>query len=394
MLGDAKLTLENAFKSLSADALAHNNQSFLDLARASLAEFQQGAKGDLEKRQIAIDALVGPVKASLEKVDEKIHALEKAREQAYGEIRQQFTQMARPRSSCAPRPQPGEGAAPAARARALGRGPVEARGRDGGHARARRFRRAGVRRERRGPHVRPDLIVKLPGGAPDRGRLEGADQRVPRRARGAGRGGAQAKIRDHARRRARPPCGAGEEELLGAVRADARGRRDVHPGRGLLQRGARVRSGAPRHGLRPERDHRVTRVAHGDLKAAAYGWRQESHRARTPRDQPAGRRSCTARLGVMVEHFSTPGQASARDRELQRGHRRRSRRRVLVSARKFKELGATSRRRGYRAATCRWRRDPCPLQVVDKKQALERNRQRRRRVGDPGARLGMRHRNA
>ena len=34
------------------------------------------------------------MKASLDKVDEKIGALEKAREQAYGEIRQQFTQMA------------------------------------------------------------------------------------------------------------------------------------------------------------------------------------------------------------------------------------------------------------------------------------------------------------
>ena len=94
MLGDTKVLLENTFKSISADALRHNNQSFLELARASLAEFQQGAKGDLEKRQMAIDQLVAPVKASLEKVDEKIQALERTREQAYGEIRQQFTQMA------------------------------------------------------------------------------------------------------------------------------------------------------------------------------------------------------------------------------------------------------------------------------------------------------------
>ena len=81
---EAQRAFEMSFKSLSADALKSNNQSFLDLARASLAEFQQGAKGDLEKRQIAIDALVAPVRASLEKVDEKIASLEKAREQAYG----------------------------------------------------------------------------------------------------------------------------------------------------------------------------------------------------------------------------------------------------------------------------------------------------------------------
>src|SRR5205085_2489503 len=45
------------------------------------------------KRQLAIDALVAPVKESLQKVDEKIQGLERVREQAYGEIRQQFAQM-------------------------------------------------------------------------------------------------------------------------------------------------------------------------------------------------------------------------------------------------------------------------------------------------------------
>src|SRR5258706_5551603 len=94
VMGDSKQALENAFRSLSAEALKSNNQQFLDLARASLAEFQQSAKGDLEKRQQAIDALVTPVKASLEKVDEKISALEKAPQNAYGEIRHLFVQMA------------------------------------------------------------------------------------------------------------------------------------------------------------------------------------------------------------------------------------------------------------------------------------------------------------
>lgn len=94
LLGDAKQALENSFRSLSAEALKNNNAAFMDLAKASLGEFQQVAKGDLEKRQQAIDALVAPVKDSLEKVDQKIHALERVREQAYGEIRQQFTHMA------------------------------------------------------------------------------------------------------------------------------------------------------------------------------------------------------------------------------------------------------------------------------------------------------------
>ena len=60
---------ETAFKALSADALARNNQAFLELARAALAQTQEAARGDLEKRQQAIAEMVTPVRASLEKVD-------------------------------------------------------------------------------------------------------------------------------------------------------------------------------------------------------------------------------------------------------------------------------------------------------------------------------------
>ncbi|MDX6560054.1 MAG: recombination protein RmuC, partial [Blastocatellia bacterium] len=56
--------LSEKFKALSRDALKDNNQSFLDLARATLEKFQTGAKGDLELRQRAIDQLVKPLKES------------------------------------------------------------------------------------------------------------------------------------------------------------------------------------------------------------------------------------------------------------------------------------------------------------------------------------------
>ncbi len=77
------------FQALSADALARNNQQFLDLAKATLAQTQESARGDLEKRQQAIAELVAPVKSSLEKVDSKIQDLEKARAGAYAALHEQ-----------------------------------------------------------------------------------------------------------------------------------------------------------------------------------------------------------------------------------------------------------------------------------------------------------------
>ena len=82
------------FKALSRDALKDNNQSFLDLARATLEKFQESAKGDLELRQKAIDQLVKPLKDSLEKVDGKIGEIEKERAGAYAELREQVKAMA------------------------------------------------------------------------------------------------------------------------------------------------------------------------------------------------------------------------------------------------------------------------------------------------------------
>lgn len=83
ILDEAQKKLSDAFKALAAEALQSNNQSFLDLAKTNLEKFQETAQGDLDKRQQAIVELVKPVKESLDKVDTKIQELEKSREGAY-----------------------------------------------------------------------------------------------------------------------------------------------------------------------------------------------------------------------------------------------------------------------------------------------------------------------
>ena len=94
MLNQAQEQLTTAFRAMSAQALQANNQTFLDLAAQTLGKFQQGAQGDLEKRQQAIQELVGPVKQSLEKLDGRIHDIEKVREGAYQALTTQVRSLA------------------------------------------------------------------------------------------------------------------------------------------------------------------------------------------------------------------------------------------------------------------------------------------------------------
>ena len=93
LLSDAQQKLSDAFRALSADALARNNQTFLDLAKATLGQTQESARGDLEKRQQAIAELLTPVANSLEKVDAKIHELEKSRAGAYAALNEQVRSL-------------------------------------------------------------------------------------------------------------------------------------------------------------------------------------------------------------------------------------------------------------------------------------------------------------
>lgn len=95
LLNTAQIQLSDAFKALSAEALRSNNQSFIDLAKATLEKFQDSARNDLESRQKAIGELVGPLKESLGKVDDKIREIEQARTHAYASLHEQIKSLFR-----------------------------------------------------------------------------------------------------------------------------------------------------------------------------------------------------------------------------------------------------------------------------------------------------------
>jgi DNA recombination protein RmuC len=89
----AAADLQNTFKALAADALKSNSSSFLLFAEETLKRFQSQAKGDLDARQKAVSDMVAPVADSLNKVDAKLQQLEVARSDAYGELRSQVQSL-------------------------------------------------------------------------------------------------------------------------------------------------------------------------------------------------------------------------------------------------------------------------------------------------------------
>jgi DNA recombination protein RmuC len=75
----AELRMREAFAAASRDALQANSEAFLDLARTSMSEFQQGARTDLESRQQSIDRMVGPVNEGLQRMDAALRLLDRDR---------------------------------------------------------------------------------------------------------------------------------------------------------------------------------------------------------------------------------------------------------------------------------------------------------------------------
>jgi DNA recombination protein RmuC len=86
LLDSAEEKLGDTFRALAAQALAANNAGFLMLASEKLGAARQETDAALAARQSAIDGMLKPVKESLDRVDAKIQELERERGQAYGRL--------------------------------------------------------------------------------------------------------------------------------------------------------------------------------------------------------------------------------------------------------------------------------------------------------------------
>ncbi|MCF6266498.1 MAG: DNA recombination protein RmuC [Desulfuromusa sp.] len=333
--------LEKKFQALSAQALAANNQSFLDLAKSTLGTFQQQAKGDLDARQQAIGQLVQPLKESLHKVDGKIEQLEQARSGAYARLDEQLKSLLS--SQVKLESETGN------LVRAL-RTPV-VRGRWGEIQLRKVVEMAGMvnycdfveQETADSGRLRPDMIIKLPNGrniiidskAPLQAYLESLEatddkQRMACLAHHA------RQIRNHLQKLSAKNYWEQFQPTPEFVVLFLPG--ETFFSAALAQDPALIEAGVDQKVLLATP---TTLIAL--LRSVAYGWRQEKLTENAEAISQLGREMYD-RLATLNQHFTQMGKNLERAVDSYNKGMASLDSRVLTSARKFKELGAGNRK--------------------------------------------------
>jgi DNA recombination protein RmuC len=340
-LTEAQENLSNSFKNLSFEALEKNNKSFLELAKTTLDKYQEGAKVELDKRHQSILESVTPVREALSKIDTEMKMLEKERKGDQEALKEHLKILVdsekhlRQETSML--------------VKAL-RTPI-GRGRWGEIQLKRVVELAGMlnhcdffeQQSREGDDglLRPDLIVKLPGG-----RQVVVDAKVPLEsyleATSVQTDEDKAlKLKDHARQ-VRLHLGAlskkayweyfqpSPELVILFLPSEAFFSAALEYDPSLLEAGMeqRVIIATP-----------TTLI--GILRAIAYGWKQESLSRHAEEVSHLGH-ELYKRLIDMASHFSKMGKSLSTAVDSYNKGIGSLESRVLVTARKFKDMGAAS----------------------------------------------------
>lgn len=94
LLERAHEQLRQSFASVSAEALARNNEAFLSLARERFATLSAEASGTLEERKAQIEGLLKPMQQLLGTYQARLGEIEKSRVESYSMLREQLGSLA------------------------------------------------------------------------------------------------------------------------------------------------------------------------------------------------------------------------------------------------------------------------------------------------------------
>ncbi len=93
LLYQSQRAIKESFKALSLDVMEGATRSFLQLAGSVFEKYQEGAKGEFEKKEKEIASLLAPLKESLVRIDEQQQRLERQREGAHATLSSQMNAL-------------------------------------------------------------------------------------------------------------------------------------------------------------------------------------------------------------------------------------------------------------------------------------------------------------
>ncbi|MCB1115052.1 MAG: DNA recombination protein RmuC [Chlamydiia bacterium] len=340
LLGATQEKLAQAFKALSSEALEKSNASFLQLAKETLGKFQEKATGDLEKRQQSIEHVLKPVKESLTKLDQGMQAIEKERKGEQESLKMQLKMMTEAEKELR--------SETSTLVKAL-RMPI-VRGRWGEMQLRRVVELAGMvnhcdfyeQETGESGSVRPDVIVKLPGE-----KQVIVDAKTPCEAyleaiQAESEDLKQEKFKHHARQVRQHVMALGKKSYWQSFQPTPEFVVLFIPSDNFFSSALEFDPSLIEVGVEQGVIIATPTTLIGLLRAIAYGWKQDSLSKHAEEVSKLGH-ELYKRITDMGEHWAKVGRTLASSVDAYNKAVGSLETRVLVSARKFKEMGAAAR---------------------------------------------------